>query len=313
MLTNPSMRIAGVATRRLRTATGVAIALACGLPTAAVAQDGDIKAEMLRVHNAERAAVGVQPLEWSQDLADEAREYGEKLAQTSGLKHDDAPESLYRGPANASYAQVAEAWASEKAIYHNEEFQTGSKTISTKPGGSWFDIGHYTQMVWRGTTYVGCATVKSPLGDMVGICRYAPAGNVQGQWAYGPLSKPAPAMSVLQSRVQTYWSAPRWQSGVAPLTWDDELAAQAQAAVAGRLDNPSAAVPYGELASTTGFSGTPTPPAPSPRSMIVGWINGGLRGAIVDAKFTRVGCATGTKVFGSENRRALVCRVAGPK
>ncbi|HWH17287.1 MAG TPA: CAP domain-containing protein, partial [Allosphingosinicella sp.] len=46
--------------------------------------------------------------------------------------------------------------------------------------GNWSDVGHYTQMVWRGTTSVGCALHQSPRWDFL-ICRYAPSGNVVGQ------------------------------------------------------------------------------------------------------------------------------------
>ena len=51
----------------------------------------------------------------------------------------------------------------------------------------WQDVGHYSQMIWRGTRRVGCA-----LGDGANyeylVCRYFPAGNAFGK---GPLDADA--------------------------------------------------------------------------------------------------------------------------
>ena len=51
--------------------------------------------------------------------------------------------------------------------------------------------GHYTQVVWRETTEVGCAfrvcSGDGPFGDRdweIWVCRYAPGGNVAGRPPY---------------------------------------------------------------------------------------------------------------------------------
>ena len=56
------------------------------------------------------------------------------------------------------------------------------------------ECGHYTQIVWKDTTGVGCAkfscTSNSPFGSFAGgkwdfsVCDYSPAGNVVGQSPY---------------------------------------------------------------------------------------------------------------------------------
>jgi hypothetical protein len=42
------------------------------------------------------------------------------------------------------------------------------------------DVGHYTQLVWRATTQVGCASASSEREDIL-VCRYAEAGNYRGE------------------------------------------------------------------------------------------------------------------------------------
>ena len=51
--------------------------------------------------------------------------------------------------------------------------------------GQWEDVGHYTQVIWRDTTQVGCALVTVASGeDEILVCRYLDGGNVTGQKTY---------------------------------------------------------------------------------------------------------------------------------
>jgi pathogenesis-related protein 1 len=43
--------------------------------------------------------------------------------------------------------------------------------------------GHYTQIVWRDTTSVGCAAQSCPQGE-IWVCDYSPPGNYVGQHPY---------------------------------------------------------------------------------------------------------------------------------
>ena len=76
------------------------------------------------------------------------------------------------------YAAV-DAWASEKAYYDYE-------TNKQKPGYENEAVGHYTQIVWKDTTKVGCAKAHSQTdfgGDWI-VCRYSPPGNFIGYKPY---------------------------------------------------------------------------------------------------------------------------------
>ncbi|HEY0600994.1 CAP domain-containing protein, partial [Brevundimonas sp.] len=68
-------------------------------------------------------------------------------------------------------------WVAEKTHYRHGVFPNVSRT------GNWSDVGHYTQLVWRDTTHVGCA-VETRGDRSVLACRYSPPGNIDGRMAY---------------------------------------------------------------------------------------------------------------------------------
>ena len=45
------------------------------------------------------------------------------------------------------------------------------------------DTGHYTQIVWRKTTHIGCASAQCS-GSNVVVCRYDPPGNYIGEQSF---------------------------------------------------------------------------------------------------------------------------------
>lgn len=136
---------------------------------------------MLDGHNRERAAVGVAPLRWDPALAGAAQRYARELAATGKWGHSDARsrrgqgENLWMGTRGAFTTQRMVAdWASEKRMFRAGLFPAVSSTRS------WADVGHYTQMVWRETTTVGCALESSAANDYL-VCRYGPGGNVMSR------------------------------------------------------------------------------------------------------------------------------------
>lgn len=139
------------------------------LPTGAAAQ-------ILQVHNVERAAVGVAPLRWDGALAASALQCAQRLAASRQFRHCGSGENLWMGTAgHFTPAQMAELWAAERRDFKPGTFPAVSRS------GNWQDVGHYTQMVWRTTTSLGCAASTGGDGNTRLVCHYAPPGNIQGR------------------------------------------------------------------------------------------------------------------------------------
>ena len=144
-------------------------------------QDESLAARLLAAHNRERAAAGVPPLRWDPALAAAAATYGPSLAAAGRLVHSNRTgrpnqsENLWMGTRGFySPEQMVGSWASERTMFRPGIFPNVSST------GNWLDVAHYTQMIWRSTTAVGCAIYSSRSWDYL-ICRYSPRGNRDGQ------------------------------------------------------------------------------------------------------------------------------------
>ncbi|MFN3910868.1 CAP domain-containing protein [Hyphomonas sp.] len=151
------------------------------LSMAPAASADELSGQMLTVHNRERAEVGAAPLVWNDDLARDAQRWADHLAATGVLEHagrDENPnsgENLSMGSAGGySMAQLAQGWADEKALFQFGTFPD----VSTD--GNWASVGHYTQMVWKSTARIGCASATGGGWDFL-VCRYDPPGNYLGQ------------------------------------------------------------------------------------------------------------------------------------
>jgi pathogenesis-related protein 1 len=139
--------------------------------------------EFVDRHNYYRQQVGSENIEWSEDLAKFALEWGKHLSSI-GCEMEHRPdegkwgtsygENLYWcSGIEATPTDAVDSWGSEKSMYDG-------KVI----GNSNFEAGHYTQMIWAKTTQVGCAIVQCSSGDYIVVCNYNPAGNYIGQSPY---------------------------------------------------------------------------------------------------------------------------------
>ena len=160
----------------------LALILAPGETRAWPVPSGDAAATLVAVHNRERAAVGAPPLRWDPALANAAASYGPQLASLGRLIH--SPRQSRPGQrenlamdysAHTSVDRLIGTWVAEKNDLQPGDFPFVSRT------GNWKDVAHYTQMVWKTTTHVGCAIHSDGRQWSYLICRYSPPGNVDGR------------------------------------------------------------------------------------------------------------------------------------
>jgi hypothetical protein len=136
---------------------------------------------ILAAHNRERLNIGLEPLIWNPALAQSAQRWADHLASSGRFEH--APENLYAPEGENLWAgtkgyfapeAMVDAWIREKQFFRLGVFPDNSTT------GRVEDVGHYTQMIWRATTEVGCAEATSADEDIL-VCRYTEAGNYRGE------------------------------------------------------------------------------------------------------------------------------------
>ena len=167
--------------------------LTCCLLPALSAQALDFDADgMVAAHNRWRKTVGTPPLAYSAKLAASAQvwanhlkqnnhcrmqhskpdsKYGENLFWASAIKWSDGKRELQKLSPN----KVVDDWGSERAAYDHQDNSCAKGKV----------CGHYTQLVWKTTTTVGCAiAVCEDSLDQVWVCQYQPPGNWVGMKPY---------------------------------------------------------------------------------------------------------------------------------
>jgi hypothetical protein len=149
-------------------------------PARVAAPPQDVSARLLAAHNVERARVGTAALRWDDALAAEAGVWARELVNTGRWEHDPARhghgENLWTGWGGRVFTpeDMVGDWIEERADYRPGIFPDVSRT------GDWTAVGHYTQIIWAGTTHVGCA-VETRGDQQLLACRYAPPGNIDGR------------------------------------------------------------------------------------------------------------------------------------
>jgi len=125
------------------------------------------ESQALAAHNHARAAFGAKPLTWDSHLA--------SLAQTWA---DDCV--FQHGGANGAGQNIAAGQSNIKAVVDSFMAEQSSYVVGV--------ASHFTQVVWKSTTKLGCA-VKTCHLSIFGtnsspapfyVCNYSPAGNIEG-------------------------------------------------------------------------------------------------------------------------------------
>jgi len=129
-------------------------------------------------HNIARAAVGVGAITWDDTVAAYAEQYAYERSSGCELVHSSGPygENLAIGSGDFMTGTAAvQLWVDELAHY--------DYASNTCADGE--QCGHYTQVVWANSFYVGCARLQCVnSGSYFVTCNYDPPGNVIGQWPY---------------------------------------------------------------------------------------------------------------------------------
>jgi uncharacterized protein YkwD len=173
--------------KSLLTAGALCTLLCCtsGLSNAADGITMDTSA-ILAAHNQWRSKTSVPDLTWSDDLAASSQKWADQLAASGcNMKHSTGPngENIYWAGAaqktdgtssmqKITEQNVVDAWGNEVNDYNYESNSCHSV------------CGHYTQVVWKSTSEVGCGAVLCSDKAQIWVCQYTARGNMVGQKPY---------------------------------------------------------------------------------------------------------------------------------
>nr|XP_040220234.2 Golgi-associated plant pathogenesis-related protein 1-like [Anopheles coluzzii] len=134
--------------------------------------------EVLNRHNELRAQHSAEPLQLNKNLCEFAQQWANKLATENKLQHRSSNkygENLYAcfGRANIEGKDAVDSWYSEVKNY---------TFGAADPGSNFPNVGHFTQVVWKGSVQLGVGIAAKGTSVFV-VCNYDPPGNVYGQYA----------------------------------------------------------------------------------------------------------------------------------
>jgi hypothetical protein len=143
-----------------------------------------VMTDLLNAHNAKRALHCTPKLQWDQAIADAALAWAKKCTNTheSQDAHPVNPNPSQWGENLMTFRPAGQtkdadalqnSWYCEINWYKFEapKWAGGSKNGCDPPVN-----GHFTQLVWKDTTKVGCAKTQCSFGDYW-VCKYSKPGN----------------------------------------------------------------------------------------------------------------------------------------
>ena len=143
------------------------------VPGATPVVGDSIAQRFVAAHDQLRANHCAGPLAWSPRLAEVAQQWANTLRDRGcmfGHSNGSYGENLAAGTIGALDPEATvRMWYDEIADYR---FPDGGFSMKT---------GHFTQLVWRGTTQVGCGHSQCN-GNDIWVCEYDPPGNYDGEY-----------------------------------------------------------------------------------------------------------------------------------
>jgi len=138
----------------------------------------------LNEHNRRRNAAGIPSLGWSTKLAQSAQNWANNMADNNNMVHSrtqNVGENIAMG--QTSISQVMTDWAdNEQRNYNPSTHQCNGM------------CGHFTQVMWKTTTLVGCAMAEASDSTPYYCCQYIRPGNCNG-YNYMSDNSPCPLFS----------------------------------------------------------------------------------------------------------------------
>ncbi len=152
----------------------------------------------LERHNEIREVVfDNKPLSWSDDLERDAKSYADTLANSGDFVHDpknidgydrEYGENLYASVNHngeiPTFEEATDNWQVEEQFYNYGDNSCSVDADNTvQVGITVYDTcGHYTQIVWKDTSLIGCAKAQYKTGGLkdgyVIVCKYSSPGNI---------------------------------------------------------------------------------------------------------------------------------------
>jgi len=138
-------------------------------------------ADAVKQHNHYRALHGAPKIKHNKELSKIAQAWADNLAKTNTFQHstnkykgDNLGENIANkwSSSGADYAgpDAVDQWYSEEPKYDYNEAQWNP------------NAGHFSQVVWNGSTEVGLGKSKTKDGGCIVVANYYPAGNIIGKF-----------------------------------------------------------------------------------------------------------------------------------
>ncbi|OWF37955.1 peptidase inhibitor 16-like [Mizuhopecten yessoensis] len=169
------------------------------------------KQDLVDYHNKARSevsprAANMLKMSWSNELATVAQSYAERCVWSHNAARSDAPsfsyvgENLFLTSGTYNGEGVVDSWVSEVKNYNYATL--GCTSV----------CGHYTQVVWHDSEFVGCGAARCNsvsglssgwTNSVIVVCNYGKGGNYRGATPYtqGKSCSSCPSGKVCQNRL----------------------------------------------------------------------------------------------------------------
>lgn len=148
----------------------ITVAAPTSPPSESYTTDSTLIDSALNSTNVFRQQHNAPPLTWNTSLADAAASWASKCQ----WKHSDGPTGENLALGYPDMTSAIDAWGNERNLY-----DFGASIGFSK------ETGHFTQLVWKETSSMGCAAVdcsgKNKLKGHIVVCEYWPPGNMVGE------------------------------------------------------------------------------------------------------------------------------------